>query len=156
MIVSDKGFIGVTPANTLASMYTVAHDTYTFGGAMHAAVGETWGRLTAYVKQFQKLIFRPETGAYNKVGGFYTIVQQFPTTWDWQRFWEFTAFLSLMLGFLNILPIPALDGGHIMFVLYEIVSGRKPSIKFLERAQMVGFILLLALLIFANTDFLRQ
>jgi regulator of sigma E protease len=85
------------------------------------------------------------------------MLEQYPTTWDWRVFWELTAFISLMLGFLNILPIPALDGGHIVFVLIEMITGRKPSIKVLEIAQTIGFILLLALLIFANgNDIIRK
>ena len=74
----------------------------------------------------------------------------FPDTWDWAAFWSTTALISIILAFMNILPIPALDGGHVMFLLYEMVSGRKPSDKFLEYAQMVGFFLLIALLLFAN------
>jgi regulator of sigma E protease len=84
------------------------------------------------------------------VGGFLTILQQYEKAWDWRHFWEFTAFLSIMLGFLNILPIPALDGGHVVFTVIEMITGKKPSIKVLEIAQMIGFFLLLALLIFAN------
>ena len=74
----------------------------------------------------------------------------FPGTWDWQSFWDRTAILSVMLGVLNLLPIPALDGGHAMFLVYEMVSGRKPSDKFLETVQVIGFIILLTLVIFAN------
>jgi len=96
------------------------------------------------------LIFNFETKAYKEVGGFLMILDQYENTWNWRRFWEFTAFLSIMLGFLNILPIPALDGGHVVFTLIEMVSGRRPSIKVLEIAQMIGFFLLLALLVFAN------
>jgi regulator of sigma E protease len=103
----------------------------------------------SYIRQF-KLIFNPRTEAYKEVGGFYTILKQYDQAWNWRHFWEFTAFLSIMLGFLNILPIPALDGGHVIFTVIEWVSGRKPSIKVLEIAQMIGFFLLLALLIFAN------
>jgi regulator of sigma E protease len=102
-----------------------------------------------YLKQF-KLLFNPETKAYESVGGFIAIGNIFPGTWDWQSFWNLTGFLSIMLGILNILPIPALDGGHVMFLLYEVVTRRKPSDKFMEYAQMVGLVLLLALLVFAN------
>ena len=102
-----------------------------------------------YLKQF-KLIFNPETEAYKSVGGFMAIAKIFPGKWDWLSFWTMTGFLSIMLAILNILPIPALDGGHVLFVLYEMVTRRKPSEKFLEYAQMVGLFLLLALLIFAN------
>ena len=97
-----------------------------------------------------KKIFNPDTGAYKGVGGFAAIGGLFPDSWDWEIFWSTTAFLSIMLAVLNLLPIPALDGGHVMFLLYEMVTGRKPSDKFLEYAQMIGFFLLLALILFAN------
>ena len=84
------------------------------------------------------------------MGGFITIGNIFPSVWDWQRFWELTAFLSIMLAVLNVLPIPALDGGHVMFLLYEVITGRKPHEKVMEYAQVAGMILLLALLIYAN------
>jgi len=84
------------------------------------------------------------------IGGFIAIGNIFPATWSWQAFWSITAFLSIMLGFMNLLPIPALDGGHVMFTLYEIITGRKPNDKFLEYAQITGFILLIALLLLAN------
>ena len=95
-------------------------------------------------------IFNPSTGAYKGLGGFIAIGNIFPPTWDWQSFWNTTALLSVMLGVLNLLPIPALDGGHAMFLMYEMISGRKPSDKFLETVQVIGFIILLSLVIFAN------
>lgn len=106
-------------------------------------------QLVGYGKQL-KMIFSPSTGAYKQVGGFKAIFDIFPNTWSWQVFWNITALLSIMLGVMNLLPIPALDGGHVMFLLYEIISGKKPSDKFLENAQMVGFVLLITLLLFAN------
>jgi regulator of sigma E protease len=114
-------------------------------------VGITRGKdqLVGYGKQL-KMIFSPSTGAYKSVGGFKAIFDIFPNTWSWQVFWNITALLSIMLGVMNLLPIPALDGGHVMFLLYEIISGKKPSDKFLENAQMVGFVLLITLLLFAN------
>jgi len=85
-----------------------------------------------------------------------SIGKLFPAAWDWQSFWSLTAFLSIMLAILNVLPIPALDGGHVIFVLYEMITGKKPSDKFLEYAQIVGFVLLMSLLLFANgNDILR-
>ena len=112
-------------------------------------------RLSFYIKQF-KLIFDFKTGAYKGLGGFGTIGGLFPRTWEWQSFWEITAFLSLILAFMNVLPIPALDGGHVTFLLYEMVTRRKPSEKFLEYAQIVGMVIIFGLLIFANTnDILR-
>src|SRR5690606_19114565 len=106
-------------------------------------------KISSYITQF-KAIFTPSTGAYKGVGGFKAIYDIVPSFWSWQVFWNITAFLSIMLGVLNLLPIPALDGGHVMFLLYEMISGRKPSDKFLEYAQMVGFVLLIALVLFAN------
>ncbi|WP_136482449.1 RIP metalloprotease RseP [Cognatitamlana onchidii] len=106
-------------------------------------------RIVSYWDQLAA-IFTPSTGAYKGVGGFKAIYDIFPSTWSWQVFWSITAFLSIMLGVLNLLPIPALDGGHVMFLLYEMVSGRKPGDKFMEYAQMVGFFILIALVLFAN------
>jgi len=103
--------------------------------------------LRDYVAQF-KYVFTKK-GA-TQVGGFGAIGNLFPPVWDWQSFWATTALISIILAFMNILPIPALDGGHVMFLLYEIVTGRKPGDKFMEYAQMVGFFLLIALVLFAN------
>ncbi len=108
-----------------------------------------WTKMVNYVKQL-KLIFTPE-GAQS-LGGFGTIGSIFPATWNWVDFWNITAFISVILAVMNVLPIPALDGGHVMFLLYEIITRRQPSIKFLERAQYVGMILLLALLVYANAN----
>ena len=105
--------------------------------------------LQNYLKQF-KIIFSKDTKAYESLGGFITIGSIFPGVWNWQSFWNLTAFLSIILGIMNILPIPALDGGHVTFLLFEVITGRKPSDKFLEYAQITGMLLLLALLIFAN------
>ncbi|MBM3419789.1 MAG: RIP metalloprotease RseP, partial [Bacteroidetes bacterium] len=102
-----------------------------------------------YFKQF-KLIFSRETRGYESLGGFLTIGSIFPAAWDWHAFWDLTAFLSIILAIMNILPIPALDGGHVMFLLYEVVTGRKPSDRFMEYAQITGMIIIFALLIYAN------
>jgi regulator of sigma E protease len=152
---SDAGKMGIGPVFDLARYYPVRNET--FGG--FSAVAEGWNmsveRLTYYVRQF-KVIFSPETGAYKEVGGFYAILKQYPDEWDWRGFWEFTAFLSIMLGFLNVLPIPALDGGHAVFVIVEMITGKAPSTRILEVAQTIGFFLLLALLLYANgNDILR-
>lgn len=122
---------------------------YTFVESIPAGINRGVSTLTGYLKQLKK-IFNPDTGAYKGVGGFAAIGGLFPDSWNWEIFWNTTAFLSIMLAVLNLLPIPALDGGHVMFLLYEMVTGRKPSDKFLEYAQMVGFFLLLALILFAN------
>ncbi len=104
-----------------------------------------------YLKQF-KLFLKPETKAYESLGGFITIGNIFPGIWDWNSFWTMTAFISIILAIMNLLPIPALDGGHVIFTLYEMISGRKPNEKFLEYAQIVGMILLLALVLYANAN----
>jgi regulator of sigma E protease len=105
----------------------------------------------SYLKQL-KMLFKPETRAYEELGGFIKIGSIFPSTWDWQSFWNMTAFLSIILAIMNILPIPALDGGHVMFLLFEMITGRKPGDKFLEYAQIVGMVILLSLLLYANLN----
>jgi len=96
------------------------------------------------------MLFNTDTGAYKSLGGFISIGKIFPSTWDWHAFWSLTAFLSIILAIMNVLPIPALDGGHVMFLLYEIITGRKPGEKFMEYAQIAGMVILIALLLFAN------
>ncbi|WP_372945227.1 RIP metalloprotease RseP [Muriicola sp.] len=122
---------------------------YSLAQSIPAGIDKGVSTLTGYVKQLKK-IFNPETVAYKGVGGFAAIGGMFPDSWNWAAFWNTTALISIILAFMNILPIPALDGGHVMFLLYEMVSGRKPSDKFMEYAQMTGFFLLIALLLFAN------
>ncbi|MCF6223278.1 MAG: RIP metalloprotease RseP [Flavobacteriaceae bacterium] len=126
---------------------TVNHKNYSFGESISAGWSKAYWTLKDYIGQF-KYVFTKK-GA-TSLGGFITIGSIFPATWDWQAFWSITALLSIMLGFMNLLPIPALDGGHVVFTLYEIISGRKPSDKFLENAQVTGFVILMALLLFAN------
>ncbi len=127
--------------------------SYGFFESFPAGVALGVNTLKGYVNDM-KYVFTKE-GA-KSVGGFATIGSIFPKVWDWQRFWEMTAFLSIILAFMNILPIPALDGGHVLFLLYEIIARRKPSDKFLEYAQMIGMFLLFGLLIWANfNDVLR-
>ncbi|MDG1804551.1 RIP metalloprotease RseP [Flavicella sp.] len=131
--------------------YTLETKEYTFAQAIPAGTAKGVKTLTDYIKQLKK-VFNPETGAYKGLGGFISIGSIFPSTWSWQSFWGITAFLSIMLGFMNLLPIPALDGGHVVFTLYEMITGRKPSDKFLEYAQITGFVVLMALLLFANAN----
>lgn len=128
-------------------LYQPTHIEYGFWQSFPAGISLGVKTLKGYVNDM-KYVFTKE-GA-KSVGGFATIGSIFPKVWDWQRFWEMTAFLSIILAFMNILPIPALDGGHVLFLLYEIVARRKPSDKFLEYTQMVGMFLLFALLIWAN------
>lgn len=122
---------------------------YTFFQSIPAGFKFAMTQLLDYIDDF-KLILDFKSGAHKGMGGFAAIGGLFPTVWDWQSFWEITAFLSLMLAFLNVLPIPALDGGHVMFLIFEMVTGRKPSEKFMEYAQMVGMAVLFFLLIYAN------
>ncbi len=122
---------------------------YGFFASFPAGISKGINTVSNYLKQF-KLIFDRKTKAYESLGGFGTIIKIFPSVWDWQAFWNLTAFLSIILAVMNILPIPALDGGHVLFLLYEIVTGRKPSDKFLEYAQIVGMVLLFSLLLYAN------
>jgi regulator of sigma E protease len=129
---------------------------YGFFKSIPAGIKKGFKTISDYLKQF-KLIFSKDIKGYESLGGFITIGKIFPGVWDWQAFWNLTAFLSIILGVVNILPIPALDGGHVLFLLYEAVTGRKPSDKFLEYAQITGMIIILALLIFANgNDILRM
>jgi regulator of sigma E protease len=123
---------------------------YGFFSAFPAGVKRAGNELKFYIDQFRKII-NPSTGGYKGVGGFKAIGSIFPKYgWDWEAFWTITAFLSIVLAFMNLLPIPALDGGHVMFTLYEIITRRKPNEKFLEYAQMAGMIFLLLLMLYAN------
>jgi regulator of sigma E protease len=145
---TDKAKIGVRlmPASHFFDLVRVE---YNFLEAIPAGISKGFSRAYSYVRQL-KLIFTPKTKAYESVGGFIKIGSFFPKEWIWQSFWEMTALLSIILAIMNLLPIPALDGGHVMFLLYEIVSGRKPGDKFLEYAQIAGMIILLTLLLYAN------
>ncbi|HUH27886.1 RIP metalloprotease RseP [Gelidibacter sp.] len=153
--VDDNGLLGIetggVPFNTYAELgyFDIVKKEYTLGESFAVGYDKFTSQITGYFTQL-KLIFSPSTGAYKGVGGFKAIYDVFPSVWSWEYFWGITAFLSIMLAVLNLLPIPALDGGHVMFLLYEIVSGRKPSEKFLERAQVIGFMIIIMLVLFAN------
>ncbi|MBT8205406.1 MAG: RIP metalloprotease RseP [Eudoraea sp.] len=155
VVISDSATIGIYQgAMTFADLEEKGYlrletKKYSFTESIPAGIDKGVTTLTSYVKQLKK-IFNPETGAYKGVGGFAAIGNLFPDSWNWPAFWSTTALISIILAFMNILPIPALDGGHVVFLLYEMVTGRKPSDKFLEYAQMIGFFLLIALLLFAN------
>lgn len=155
VIVSKEGKLGVGRGGLdLESLeklgyYKVSKQEFSFMESIPVGIEKGKNQLVGYGKQL-KMIFNPSTGAYKQVGGFGAIFNIFPNTWSWETFWNITALLSIMLGVMNLLPIPALDGGHVMFLLYEMISGKKPSDKFLENAQMVGFILLITLLLLAN------
>ena len=133
--------------------YKITHVGYGFFESFPAGIKYGWNVLAGYVGDM-KYVFSKE-GA-KSLGGFGALGSLFPSMWDWHAFWMMTAFLSIILAFMNILPIPALDGGHVLFLLYEMVTGRKPGDKFLERAEYVGFGILLLLLVVANlNDVLR-
>ena len=129
--------------------YNISRETFSFAESFPAGIQRSKEELGRYITQL-KAIVNPDTGAYKGVGGFYAIFNVFPSVWSWEYFWGITAFLSIMLGVMNLLPIPALDGGHVMFLLFEIITRKKPSEKFMERAQVAGFFILIALVLFAN------
>lgn len=151
--VNGDGKIGLAGLSAVeyekAGVLKIEHHSYGFFQAFPAGVRKTFSKLGDYIEQF-KLILRPETGAYKGIGGFKSMGSIFSAEWDWQNFWSITAFFSIVLAFMNLLPIPALDGGHVLFTLIEMITGRKPNEKFLEYAQVAGMILLFGLLIYAN------
>lgn len=152
VMVSEKGTIGVRFLH-LENVFEIEKKTYGFVEAIPAGIGEAISTLDSYVQQF-KLVFTKE--GIQQIGGFGTIGGLYEKKWNWQSFWATTGFISIILAFMNILPIPALDGGHVMFLLYEIITGRKPNQKILEYAQMAGMIFLLAFMLYANgLDVLR-
>ena len=144
---NDDQKLGVYPKGYTEDVITITHKDYSFTESIVPGFSKAYWTLKDYMGQF-KYVFTKK-GA-TQLGGFITIGSIFPSKWNWQAFWSITALLSIMLGFMNLLPIPALDGGHVVFTLFEIISGRKPSDKFLEYAQITGFIILISLLLFAN------
>ena len=149
-----EGVIGVY-MGSIDDYFELSTTDYTFIEAIPAGTKKTFTEISDYWKQV-KLIFSPKTKAYESVGGFISIGKIFPDTFEWSMFWRLTAFLSIALAVMNILPIPALDGGHILFLLYEIITRRKPSDKFMEIAETIGLFLVLALVILANgNDIIR-
>jgi len=146
MFIGDQGKMGVG-IKTKYNIFPMEHRDYTFLESIPAGIKYGWDILVMYIKQF-RLVFTKE-GAQS-LGGFGAIGNMFPSVWNWYIFWHMTAFLSLILAFMNFLPIPALDGGYILFLIFEMFTGKQPSDKFLEKANNIGFWLLIALLIFAN------
>lgn len=128
-----------------AQQFQFEEEKYSLVSAIPAALSKTNTEISNYLKQFKLIKKSPDS-----VGGFISIGNIFPPVWDWERFWNLTAFLSIMLAVLNLLPIPALDGGHVVFLLYEVVSGRKPNQKVMEFAQTIGIIILMGLVLYAN------
>lgn len=152
--VDGQGKIGVQVETNIALLFSdYRHVDYTFLQAIPAGIKHGWETLVTYVSSL-KVLFSP--GGTKQLGGFKAMADLFPDHWVWQAFWELTALLALVLAFMNIIPIPGLDGGHIFFTLVEIVTRRTPSEKFLTVAQNVGMFLLIALMILANgNDILR-
>ena len=144
LFIGDQAMIGVS---LKWNIFEFEHTDYNFFQAIPAGIKYGWDILVMYVKQF-RLVFTKE-GAQS-LGGFGAIGSMFPSYWSWYTFWHMTGFLSIILAFMNFLPIPALDGGYILFLLVEMITRRKPSDKFLERANTIGFWILIALLILAN------
>ena len=154
MHLPEEGVIGAYLA-PISTCFELETKEYSFLQAIPAGFSKTFTELGDYWKQV-KLIFNPKTKAYESVGGFISIGKIFPDTWIWSLFWRMTAFLSVALAVMNILPIPALDGGHILFLLFEIITRRKPSDKFMEVAETIGLIIVLGLVILANgNDIIR-
>ena len=149
-LTTDEDYkIGVYPVTATAKLLPMVKTDYGFFASFPAGITLGVNTLKGYVNQM-KYVFSKE-GA-KQLGGFGTIGSIFPASWDWHQFWYMTAFLSIILAFMNILPIPALDGGHVLFLLYEIIARRKPSDKFMERAEMAGMLILFGLLIWANLN----
>lgn len=152
--VSEEGRIGARWKGPM-ELFDTETTEYSFLASIPAGVSRAYTTTTSYFRDLG-MLFSPEVSARDSLGGFITIGGIFSPTWDWVHFWTMTAFLSIILAVMNILPIPALDGGHVMFLLYEIIAGRKPPEKFMEYAQMVGMLLLLSLILLVNlNDVLR-
>ena len=149
--VSAEGKVGFYPAYINPDLFEYKTVKYGFFESIPAGIKRGVHTSTDYLKQF-RLFFKKETKAYESLGGFATIGNIFPGSWDWYAFWNMTAFISIILAIMNLLPIPALDGGHVVFLLGEIITGRKPGEKFLEYAQIGGMVLLLALVLYANAN----
>ncbi|WP_046745662.1 RIP metalloprotease RseP [Kordia zhangzhouensis] len=146
VMVPDSTGVGVIPDRALALSPLFIHKEYGFFEAIPKGFEETINVLVRQVKQF-KLIFNPVIKGYKKVKGPIGIVEMMPTSWNWEFFWGFMAMFSVWLAFLNILPIPALDGGHVMFLLYEMIVGKAPSQKVMEIGQIIGFVIIMTLMV---------
>lgn len=148
--VPEEGKLGIVPVS-MFKYFATKKVEYSLLASIPAGYHRAGETFSSYIKQFS-LIFNSEVQGYKHLGGFITLGSAFAPTWDWQVFWGFTAFLSIALAVMNLLPIPALDGGHVMFTLYEIITRRKPNEKFLEYAQVVGMVLLLGLMVLSNAN----
>jgi regulator of sigma E protease len=148
LAVDGEGRIGIVLEGDIHKLFNITTHKYSLPASVPAGFAKTTGTIGNYFKELG-LIFSPKTEAYKSVGSFITIGKIFPSTWNWEIFWGITAWLSIMLAVLNLLPIPALDGGHILFLLFEMVTRRKPSDKFLEYAQIAGMMILFAVMFLA-------
>ena len=148
LVVDTIGKLGIIIDADYSKFLNMTIHSYSLLAAIPAGFNKTTSRISNYLKEL-KLIFSPKTEAYKSVGSFITIGRIFPSTWDWEIFWNITALLSIMLAVLNLLPIPALDGGHILFLIIEMVTGRKPGDKFMEYATITGMLILFAIMILA-------
>jgi len=152
--IAEDGLLGVAPY-AITKYFNIETEKYSLTQSIPLGTKKSYQFIADQVKAFGK-IFRGKIKAKDSLGSVISIGKMFGTNWDWLRFWNITAMLSLLLAFLNLLPIPGLDGGHVLFVLWEMVTGKKPSDKFLEYATMIGFFLLIGLMIFAlGLDILR-
>jgi regulator of sigma E protease len=149
MVIPETGMLGIQIDQDLEKVFEFKTINYGLLASIPAGFNRGINSINDYLKQF-KLIFSPKTKAYESLGGFIAIGNIFPGAWNWYSFWNMTALLSIILAVMNLLPIPALDGGHVIFLLYEMITGRKPGDKFLEYAQITGMVLLLTLVIYAN------
>ncbi|BBE17595.1 membrane-associated zinc metalloprotease [Aquipluma nitroreducens] len=151
IVIPPSGALGIALDLNLEKIFELKTIEYSLVESIPAGINRGLSTISDYLKQF-KLIFSPKTKAYESLGGFIAIGNIFPGAWSWFSFWSMTAFLSIILGVMNLLPIPALDGGHVMFLLFEMITGRKPGDKFLEYAQIAGMVVLLSLVLFANLN----
>jgi regulator of sigma E protease len=152
--ISSEGNFEILLVNSFKELdslgiFKLQHNDFGFFASIPAGISKTWNVLGSYIDQF-KLILSPSTGGYKHMGGFISMGKIFQDEWDWQGFWNRTAFISVILAFMNLLPIPGLDGGHVLFTLWEMVTRKAPSVKFLTYAQYVGMAFLLLLMIYAN------
>jgi regulator of sigma E protease len=140
-----EGVVQTRGGRLQSDFFRVSTRDYSFAESIPAGFRKAGKEISDYWKQL-KMMFRPKTEAYKQVGSFITIGSIFPGVWDWFSFWRITAFISIALAVLNILPIPALDGGHVFFLVWEVVTRRRPSDKFMEWMQVVGMVILFALI----------
>jgi regulator of sigma E protease len=149
--IGEDGMIGVSNSASFEDVFEFRTIRYGLISSIPAGISRGIETTGNYLKQF-KLFFMPNTKAYESLGGFITIGSIFSGTWDWHSFWDMTAFISIILAIMNLLPIPALDGGYVIFLLYELVTRRKPNEKFMEYAVTTGLFLLLAIVLYANAN----